>query len=148
MSHSLLLEGSRNQLINQLVYLDEDLPSFLDEYYPTLNKQRSIVENTLKKYASIIEGILTNFTDNNLNTFVLIGSKVTIQYLDDSTSESFVIVFPSNAEPDKNSISFLSPIGLQLLMAQEKEVYDLDIPSGTIQIRVEKIQFYNNGNLE
>lgn len=148
MNHSLLLEGSRVQLIDQLVYLDEGLSSFMDEYFPTPNRQRKLVENTLTKYTSIIEGIVQNFTDRNLNTFVLIGSKVTIQYLDDGTSESFVIVFPSQADPDKNFISFLSPIGLHLLMAQKNEVYELEIPSGTVPVQVENIQYYNNGNLE
>ena len=148
MSRSLLLEGSRVQLINQLVYLDDGLSSFMDEYFPIPNRQRSIVENTLTKYTSIIEGIVQNITDRHLNTFVLIGSKVTIQYLDDGTTESFVIVFPSLADPDKNLISFLSPIGLHLLMAQKNEVYELEIPSGTVSVQVEDIQFYNNGNPE
>lgn len=148
MNHSLLLEGSRVQLIDQLVYLDEGLSSFMDEYFPTPNRQRKLVENTLTKYTSIIEGIVQNFTDRNLNTFVLIGSKVTIQYLDDGTSESFVLVFPSLADPDKNLISFLSPVGLHLLMAQKNEVYELEIPSGTVPVQVENIQYYNHGSLE
>jgi transcription elongation factor GreA len=146
MNHS--LEGARNQLVNQLVYLDEGLVNFLNEYFPGPRQQRIIIENTLNNYTSILEEMLRNFSVNNLNSYALIGSKVTVQYLDDNTTESFVIVFPSSTNPDKNLISFLSPIGLQLLMAQINETYELEIPSGTIPVRVQDIQYYNHGSVE
>lgn len=148
MSHSLLLEGSRTQLVNQLVYFDDGLLSFLDEYCPERNSQRALVEKTIAQYSSILESILQNFTTDKLNAYALIGSKVTVQYLDDQSTESYIIVFPANADPERHRISFLSPLGLQLLMAQKNDGYELEVPSGMIPVRIQDIQFYNDGSVE
>jgi len=106
-----------------------------------------MVERVLSDYSMILEKILADFNEENLNSVALIGSKLELRYLDNDTSELFTIVFPHVADPDKNMVSFLSPLGFQLLMAQKNETYRLDVPSGEISIRVEGIKFVNSGGV-
>jgi transcription elongation factor GreA len=147
MSHSLLLEGSRVQILNQLVYFDEDLTFFLDQYFPEHNQKRYTVEKTIQTYSTVLEEILKDLNPSTLHSVALIGSRVKLLYLDDNSTELFTIVVPSHADPDKNKISFLSPIGFQLLMARRNETYELVIPSGVVHVRVEDIEFYNSGDV-
>ncbi len=148
MNHSFLYQGSRLQLVNQLVYFDEEKINFLNQYFPEHNQKRRIVEKTLSEYSSTLERIIKNLDEENLNSIALIGSKLELQYVDDGSSESFTIVFPHRADPSRNSVSFLSPIGFQLLMTQSNETYQLDIPSGETSVKVKGIKFVNHGDVK
>jgi transcription elongation factor GreA len=147
MSHSLLYQGSRAQLVNQLVYFDDEKINFLNQYFPERNQKRHIVEETLSVYCSTLERIINDLSEENLNSIALVGSKLELRYLDDGSTESYTIVFPNQADPNRNLISFLSPIGFQLLMAQTNVKYKLDIPSGETLVRVEGIKFVNHGDV-
>ncbi|MFD0676101.1 MULTISPECIES: GreA/GreB family elongation factor [unclassified Paenibacillus] len=147
MSHSLLLQGSRTQLINQLVYFDEQKKDFLDQYFPNSAKERSKIELLLSVYSAALEKILGEFNEESLNSTVLIGSRMKISYLEDGFTDSYTIVFPHQAEPNSNKISFLSPIGLQLLMAKINETYQLKISSGEIDVKLQEIMYNNCGYL-
>ncbi|WP_150271475.1 GreA/GreB family elongation factor [Paenibacillus tepidiphilus] len=144
MNHSLLLQGPKVQLLNQLLFFDEGLSSFLSEYYPEPGPDRVLVERTLKQYTSVVEGILQDFSLNRLNSCALIGSKIEVEYLDDSSVECYTIVFPGASDPGCNEISFLSPIGLQLLMTEPDENVELEVPSGILSVRVRAIRYHSN----
>ncbi|AWB45548.1 transcription elongation factor GreAB [Paenibacillus sp. CAA11] len=148
MNHSALLEEAKSQLLGQLVYFDEGLTPFLDHYLSDHPQQRYIIEKTLNTYITVLEGILSDFTYSRINSSTLIGSMVNVQFLDNMTSDSFTIVFPTIADPDKNFISFLSPMGHQLLMSRRNETYPLKTPSGVISVRVEDTLFYNSGHIK
>ncbi|NTZ16990.1 GreA/GreB family elongation factor [Paenibacillus sp. JMULE4] len=147
MNHSLMYQGSRLQLVNQLVYFDDEKLNFLNQYFPEPNQKRRNVEKTISVYCSTLERIIKDLTEENLNSMALIGSQVDLRYLDDGSTESLTIVFPHRTDPNKNLISFLSPIGFQLLMAQTNENYQLVIPSGETLVRVENIKFVNHGDV-
>ncbi|WP_054795645.1 GreA/GreB family elongation factor [Paenibacillus sp. EPM92] len=147
MNRSIMYQGSRTQLINQLVYFDEEKFNFLNQYFPEHNVKRSTVEQVLAVYATTLEKIVADLTEENLNSVALIGSQLELRYLDDDSPESYTIVFPHLADPNNNKISFLSPLGFQLLMAKSQETYRLDVPSGEIRLRVEGIKFVNSGDV-
>lgn len=147
MNRSSLYQGSRTQLINQLIYWDDEKIHFLNQYYPDFNQKRNMVDKVLSVYSSTLETILANLNEDTINSIALIGSKLTIRYLDDQTTDYFTIVFPHRADPGKNMVSFLSPMGFQLLMAKVNETYQLSVPSGEISVRVDAIQFVNNGEI-
>jgi transcription elongation factor GreA len=147
MNRSLLMEGSRSQLVNQLVYLDEEKTHFLNHYYPENNQKRTEVERMLSMYSSALERIVSDLDEENLNSMALIGSRLELRYLDDNSIEAFTIVFPHYADPNQNLISFLSPMGFQLLRAKVHETYRLAVPSGQISVRVETIRFMNKGDV-
>lgn len=146
MSHSFTLQGSRSQLIEQLVFFDDEKTNFLDQYYPDYNQKRAAVERKLADYTSTLERLLADLNENSLNSTALIGSKITLRYLDDDSTEAYTIVFPERADPDRNMVSFLSPVGFQLLMAKSGEQCRLEVPSGELQVSVEKIEYVNSGD--
>ncbi|MEK5252628.1 GreA/GreB family elongation factor [Paenibacillus sp. FSL F4-0125] len=147
MNHSLIYEGSRTQLVQQLIYFDEEKIAFLNQYFPERSKQRSNAETLLSRYCSELEQLLSRFNGEELNSLVLIGSQLQLRYLDDNTTDTYTIVFPNQAEPNDNKISMFSPIGMQLLLAQIGSTCLLAIPSGELSVMIESIKFVNCGEV-
>ncbi|WP_240633066.1 GreA/GreB family elongation factor [Paenibacillus montanisoli] len=85
--------------------------------------------------------IVSNINETTLHSTVLIGSRVKLRYEDDDSCESYTVVFPNEAQPELNRISFLSPIGRKLLLSKVMQSHELDIPLGVIKINIEGIQF-------
>ncbi|MHC0039474.1 GreA/GreB family elongation factor [Pseudoneobacillus sp. C159] len=73
------------------------------------------------------------------NNNVLIGSKITVQYLDDEELESYTICFPEQIDPDNGKISIFSPIGRQLLLKELGQEISLEIPTGALGIKIVQI---------
>lgn len=147
MNHSLLYQGSRTQLIQQLLYFDEEKIAFLNQYFPNRTKERSNADTLLSRYTSNLEQLLSDFKEEELNSSVLIGSQLQLRYLDDNSADTYTIVFPNHAEPNDNKISMLSPIGMQLLLAPLGSTRQLAIPSGELSVVIESIKFVNSGEV-
>lgn len=81
MNHSLIYEGSRTQLLQQLIYFDEEKIAFLNQYFPVRSKDRSNAETLLSRYCSELEQLLTEFNGEDLNSQVFIGSQLQLRYL-------------------------------------------------------------------
>jgi len=146
MSLSIAYEGSRSQLIRQLIYFDEEKSGFLNQYFPEWGQKRSSFERFLSDYSAALERILADLTPENLHAAVLIGSQLDLRYIDDGATETFAIVFPHMADPDRNRVSFLSPLGYQLMLAKAGDRSQLEVPSGEITVQVDRIQFVNLGD--
>lgn len=101
----------------------------------------------MSRYCSELEQLLTEFNGEDLNSQVFIGSQLQLRYLDDNTTDIYTIVFPNQAEPNDNKISMLSPIGMQLLLAELGSTCQLAIPSGQLEVKIESIKFVNNGEV-
>lgn len=147
MNRSIAYENSRHQLIRQLVYFDEKRSAFLDQYFPNYSKERTQTEQLLGAYSETLERILHENTPDSLNGTVLIGSRMRLDYLDDGSAEEYTIVFPHQADPYNNWISFLSPIGSQLLMARHNGTYSLDVPSGAMKVQIAELKYYHCSDL-
>jgi len=148
MNRSIALDGARKQLIEQLVYFDENKTDFLNHYYPSFGKERDRVDKVLGVYARTVEQLLADERQADLDSCVLIGSRVDLRYAEDGEREQYAIVFPPLADPDRNRLSFLSPIGLQLLLARPGERYMLVVPSGEIEVEIEHAAYANLGGLQ
>lgn len=72
---------------------------------------------------------------------ILIGTRVTLYYMDDGTEEGLTICFPEKTDPDQGRVSFLSPIGRQLLMNRRDEPIRLEMPIGPLDVIVRDIRF-------
>ncbi|WP_051286920.1 GreA/GreB family elongation factor [Paenibacillus taiwanensis] len=138
MNHSDTCTELRRYVQRQLVALEEEKHSLLDAIFPAFGDNRTQAEQVIKRYCSCIRELL-NLENDQLCKVVLIGSQVTITYLEDHDRDSFTIVYPQQAEPNENQISFLSPMGRQLLAATIGSVLAIDTPAGTIDIRIDKI---------
>lgn len=148
MNHSTILQGSNTQLVNQLVFFDEEKQSFLKRYIPNDLKERIRMDQVLSMYTTSLESIIPKGSQASLNSMVLIGSQVTLCYEEDGYEDQYTVVFPHMTDPSKNWISFLSPIGLQLLMTKMDNSYEFIVPSGTMKVRIKDIKFMNYGDTE
>ncbi|WP_079914585.1 GreA/GreB family elongation factor [Paenibacillus sp. 32352] len=141
MSHS-PLDSARMQLIHQLVYFDEERFHILDNYFAN-ERIKKIGEQFVEDYTRTLENIIANFEEESLNSVALIGSQV--QTLDEGFEDSYTIVFPHQADPDRNQISFLAPFGFQLLLASQDESRTIETPIGSSNVQVRQVKYVNMG---
>lgn len=143
MSHSPLL-GTRKHLVSQLAFFDEQHAIFLDTYCQEYGRERQQLDQLIRQYVSKLEEILVGDDEQlgqSLQQVVLMGSTVTVKYLDDSSTEEYTIVYPTEADPDHNRISFLSPFGKRLLLATYGEELVIDSPNSQFSIQIDQIKF-------
>ncbi len=136
--------GARTQLINQLLYFDEQWSAFLDDFCPQQGKERANLEKFIEQYTAALERILSQDEVQfmqSLYSKVLIGSSVKVKYEDDGSEETFTIVFPTLTAPDKNYVSFLSPMGRQLILATTGAVQTIEIPAGNFAVKIEEVKY-------
>lgn len=141
MNHSLLHQSSHTQLIRQLLFFDEERNGFLNAYFPGNSKHKRHAEELISRYCAVLEQLLSDFNDEELNYRVLIGSRLNLHDLEHGTSDSFTLVFPAHTDPLEGKISWLSPLGMQLLMAEARQDYNLEVPSGILRVRLDSIRF-------
>jgi len=72
---------------------------------------------------------------------VTMNSKVVLHDLDTSEKETYVLVFPTEADVDSGAISVLAPIGTAILGYREGSVVEWPVPSGKRRIRIERILY-------
>lgn len=135
------LQNSKAQLVNQLVFFDESKINFLNQYFPDITPARNRIDRVLTAYTATVEKLFADYSDETLNSVVLIGSQVDLRYLEDGETESYTIVFPHQASVDENKVSFLSPVGSQLLLAPVHETCRLGVPSGEVEVKLERIRY-------
>lgn len=149
MNHS-AVAVARSQFISQLLYFDEQCSMFLDDYYPDHTKERKLMENLIRRYSASLENILAQSDADlyqSLHSAVFIGSSTKIKYRDDGFEETYTIVFPTQTDPDMNRISFLSPIGRQLLLAPGGARITLEIPAGKLDVEILEVKYADIGAL-
>lgn len=140
MSRSMRFQSERERLVHQLVTLGDERNQFLDAFFPMQGKERTEINQLLSKYTRFIEARLAK-PGENPHSAVLIGCNVEMLDLDYKETDRFTIVYPGEADPDQNLISFLSPIGKHLLMASIGDEIDIPTPSGSMRVRITGISF-------
>ncbi|GAB2694438.1 GreA/GreB family elongation factor [Paenibacillus thermoaerophilus] len=147
MSPSLPASGFRERLVRQIVALSEERSQFLDTYFPMPGRERKALDQLLSDYIGAVEKLL-QLPDESIPPVVLIGSDVRIAYLNEdslpASAEWVTIIHPDQAEADENRISFLSPVGKQLLLKSEGEVLTIRTPSGELKVRVESVRHHQD----
>ncbi len=105
-------------------------------YYKASRARLSTLDARLRhlerliRFGKIVESANTGFVD--------IGSTVTMT---DGNKESiFTIVGGYESDPNKQTISYLSPIGKALMGKQEKESIAVTVPSGVVTYRIVSIR--------
>ncbi|RPI04798.1 MAG: nucleoside diphosphate kinase regulator [Ignavibacteriae bacterium] len=51
------------------------------------------------------------------------------------------LVFPGNADFDKNKISILAPVGTAIIGCRVKDIIDFEVPAGRTRLRIERILY-------
>ncbi|CAH2714260.1 Transcription elongation factor GreA [Neobacillus rhizosphaerae] len=137
---------SKDFFSQQLVYIEENIQELTNLYLSSTPVQERI-KHFFSLYVLEVEDLLEQ---NRKNAFisvipkVYIGTKVTVLYDVDHDMEDYVICFPDQSNPDKGFISFLSPVGRQLLLKQLGEQLSLKIPTGELQVTIKDISDVGN----
>ncbi|ALC92336.1 hypothetical protein AM500_23110 [Bacillus sp. FJAT-18017] len=141
MNHSQLL--SKEYFIQQLVYIDENIKELTHHYLSStpVDERKKDFYNT---YSLEVENLIKeNQRNDSISSFqkVFIGTKVTVMYDDDNETEDYIICYPDESDPDSGSISFLSPVGRQLLLKSVGEKVALKVPTGVLSVTIKEIEF-------
>ncbi|HWO77805.1 MAG TPA: GreA/GreB family elongation factor [Bacillus sp. (in: firmicutes)] len=135
--------GNKEFFLEQLVVIDENIKE-LTELYISSTPVHERRRHFLSLYVLELEELLKQNQKNNVISFfpkVFIGTKVTVMYDDDHETEDYVICFPDQSDPDNGFISFLSPVGRQLLLKKIGEQIMLKVPTGELPVTIREISF-------
>ncbi|WP_394185277.1 GreA/GreB family elongation factor [Metabacillus halosaccharovorans] len=133
----------REHLVQQMVYIDENIKELTNLYNASTPVQEQL-KNFFHLYLLELEELLSAGQKSNLNPSlpkVYIGTRVTVLFDDENDTEDFVICFPEESDPDSGCISFLSPVGRQLLLKKMGEKVMLKVPTGELPVVIKEITY-------
>lgn len=139
----LAIEKTKAYFEQQLHYFEHNKTEFLDQYVPYTSEganRRKQTEQLLDAYIAAVRSALQDLGKDGAPEFVTIGSEVTVTYLDDGSEDRYKIGFPEDSDPDENSISFLSPLGRQLLMVKKGQNVSIETPGEPMQVKVAEVK--------
>ena len=141
MNHS--IHQNKEDFVQQLVYIDENIKELTNLYISSTPVQERI-KHFFNIYILEVEELLKkNNRKKTISTFpkVYIGTKVTVWYEEDNEAEDYTICIPEQSNPDSGFISFLSPVGKQLLLKNIGEKIMLKIPTGEVSVTIKEITY-------
>ena len=106
------------------------------EYDAARNDQAQVEARIQELEAMIEKAEIIKEVDT---TSVSLGTKVTIEYLDDNEQEEYSIVGSKEADPFTNKISNESPIARAILGHKVGETVSVDSPNGKYEVKVVSI---------
>lgn len=133
-------EQLRLSLIRQLRYFEEEMAEQLDKAMLT-PQERFALLNLTDRYRRRVEDLLEEQAKDALKEEVLIGGTVKIYYEDDGMEDSYTIVLPDHANVDEGSISFMSPMGRQLLLARIGDRVEVESPAAQYAVIVKEVSY-------
>lgn len=85
--------------------------------------------------------------DNLGGEKAIFGSTVEVEDVDSGDTREYTILGPDEAQPEKGSISFLSPVGQALLGKEVGDEVSIDIPRGRVTYEITDIKFKGSAAL-
>lgn len=103
------------------------------EYDAARNEQAQI-ESRIKELENMLENakVIENVNTNEVS----IGTRVTIEYVEDEEEEEYSIVGVKEADPFNNKISNESPIARAILGGKIGDVVSVDSPNGKYDVKI------------
>lgn len=102
--------------------------------YDAARTEQAIVESRIKELEVMIENAIVI---TNVNTDVVsIGTKVTLEYIDEEEEEEYSIVGSQEADPFTNKISNESPIAKAIMGLKVGSVVSVDSPNGKYDVKI------------
>ncbi len=77
--------------------------------------------------------------EDTIKSVVAMNSTVIVEDLKTKKIYTYAIVYPENANSEKNKISILAPIGTALLGYTIGDIVEWEVPAGKRRLRVKKI---------
>ncbi|MFA6808151.1 MAG: GreA/GreB family elongation factor [Eubacteriales bacterium] len=144
MSNYLISGDVFKELNNQLEYLKNNKRDIVDAKYRKPCKDREKLIEVIEKYIEMISKVINN--SNNLteeskgSPFVTVNSEVEVEDMDDNEICKFRIVDPNQNKIGNSQVSFLSPVGMALLMKKIGEEIDVQTPGGICRYRIKSVK--------
>ena len=102
--------------------------------YDAARTEQAIVESRIKELEAMLErAVIITKVDTDV---VSIGTKVTLEYVDDEEEEEYSIVGSSEADPFTNKISNESPIAKAIMGLKVGSVVSVDSPNGKYDVKI------------
>lgn len=102
--------------------------------YDAARTEQAIVESRIKELEVMLErAVIITKVDTDV---VSIGTKVTIEYVDDEEEEEYSIVGSSEADPFTNKISNESPIAKAIMGLKVGSVVSVESPNGKYDVKI------------
>lgn len=102
--------------------------------YDAARTEQAIVESRIKELEAMVERAVV-ITKVDTDT-VSIGTRVTIEYVEDSEQEEYSIVGSKEADPFTNKISNESPIAKAIMGLKVGEIVSVDSPNGKYDVKI------------
>jgi len=132
-------EANRTDLVKQLLYFDEEFSEELSRTSVGTAEKHKLMALS-ERYCGEINRLLGQGDQGEATSGkVLIGSRATIRYTDDGSEETYTLVLPNSSNIDDGHISFLSPLGMNLLMRELNEEVSVMSPAGAYTVKVVEI---------
>ncbi|WP_238650283.1 GreA/GreB family elongation factor [Paenibacillus piscarius] len=136
MSHSLKTISLREELVQQLVYLDEHKFAILDRGTWESPAERAEVQAMIRRYQETVEQILAGDDVPLQCSMVLVGSRVSLRIGQETLKDAYRIVIPGEAELDEFCISLWSPMGRGLILACPGDTVTIQTPFGSDDVLI------------
>jgi transcription elongation factor GreA len=130
-----LTTNKRGEIAERLKEAKADGDLSENAMYDAARDEQSFVEGRISEIEHILKHAAVISTKSHSS--VALGSKVHVE-LEEGEAE-YVIVGPTEANPDKGFISDQSPIGKALLGKKAGEQVEVEVPSGSITYKIKKI---------
>ena len=102
--------------------------------YDAARNDQAIVESRIRELEAMIEkAVVITKVDTDV---VSIGTKVTLEYVDEEEEEEYSIVGSSEADPFLNKISNESPIAKAIMGLKVGSVVSVDSPNGKYNVKI------------
>jgi len=131
-------------LVKHLAETEEKMELLLEKFYPDF-RERKEFQDFINGYIRKVEECINNakVVENykKFCPFVIIGSIVELENLNDREIEKYHIVFPFENNPDSeiDFASFLSPVGKALLLKKVKDKITIQNPMGKLTYSIKSI---------
>ena len=102
--------------------------------YDAARTEQAMVESRIKELEAMLEqAVVIQKTDTDS---VSIGSKVTLEYVDDDEQEEYSIVGSKEADPFLNKISNESPIAIAIMGKKVGTTVSVESPNGKYDVKI------------
>ena len=102
--------------------------------YDAARTEQAIVESRIKELEVMLErAVIITKVDTDV---VSIGTKVTLEYVDDEEEEEYSIVGSSEVDPFTNKISNESPIAKAIMGLKVGSIVSVESPNGKYDVKI------------
>jgi len=127
---------------DQLQYIDQHLQE-LNNLYSSSTPLKERNQTFFRSYVSELKSYVESGAVEPIPK-VFIGTKVTVMFDGEDDTEDYYICLPEQSDPDAGCISFLSPVGRQLLLCKVGDKVLLSTPAGGLPVMIQDIAFAGN----